>query len=75
MFQVDLFRFPHLVDYRDDFVLGCMTGLGFSDFSKLMKDDLRGDMLYTTVSAGKNTGIETVVKSMNLTSINNLYNE
>ncbi|MEO7316039.1 MAG: phage integrase SAM-like domain-containing protein [Ginsengibacter sp.] len=46
IFQVDLSRYPHLVDYRDDFVLGCMTGLRFSDFSKLMKDDLRGDMLY-----------------------------
>ena len=46
IFQVDLTRYPHLVDYRDDFVLGCMTGLRFSDFSKLMKDDLRGDMLY-----------------------------
>jgi len=29
----------------------------------------------TTVSAGKNAGIENVVKSMNLTSTNNLYNE
>ncbi len=46
IFQVDLSRYPHLVDYRDDFVLGCMTGLRFSDFSKLMKDDLRGDMLF-----------------------------
>ncbi len=46
IFQVDLSRYPHLMDYRDDFVLGCMTGLRFSDFSKLMIDDLRGDMLY-----------------------------
>lgn len=46
IFQVDLSRYPHLLDYRDNFVLGCMTGLRFSDFSKLMKDDLRGDMLY-----------------------------
>ncbi len=46
IFQIDLSLYPHLVDYRDDFVLGCMTGLRFSDFSKLMKDDLRGDMLY-----------------------------
>lgn len=29
----------------------------------------------TTTAAGKNTGIENVVKSMNLTSTNNLYNE
>ena len=29
----------------------------------------------TTASSGKNTGIENVVKSMNLTNSNNLYNE
>ena len=46
MYQVDLSNHLHLMDYRDDFVLGCMTGLRFSDFSKLVKDDLRGDMLY-----------------------------
>jgi len=37
---------PHLINYRNDFVLGCLTGLRFSDFSELMKDDVRKDMLY-----------------------------
>lgn len=46
IYQVDLSKQPHLENYRDDFVLGCMTGLRFSDFSRLMKSDLRGDMLY-----------------------------
>lgn len=46
VYEVDLTKHPHLIDYRNDFVLGCMTGLRFSDFSKLLKEDLRGDMLY-----------------------------
>jgi integrase len=46
IYQVDLSKHPHLIGYRDLFVLGCLTGLRFSDFSLLKKDDLRGDMLY-----------------------------
>ena len=46
LYEVDLTKHPHLIDYRNDFVLGCMTGLRFSDFSKLMKDDLRDVMLF-----------------------------
>ena len=40
IYEVDLTSHPHLESYRDDFVLGCMTGLRFSDFSRLMKNDL-----------------------------------
>jgi len=36
----------NLINYRNDFVLGCLTGLRFSDFSELMQDDVRKDMLY-----------------------------
>jgi integrase len=43
---VDLSDYPHLENYRNDFVLGCLTGLRFSDFSRLDQNDLRGDMLY-----------------------------
>lgn len=46
IYNLDLSNHPHLVNYRNDFVLGCLTGLRFSDFSELMKDDLRKDMLY-----------------------------
>ena len=46
IFMVDLSKHRHLMNYRDDFVLGCMTGLRFSDFSKLVSEDLRDDMLY-----------------------------
>ncbi len=37
---------PYLVEYRDLFVLACLTGLRFSDFSILRPEDLRNGMLY-----------------------------
>jgi integrase len=46
VFRTNLANFPHLVDYRDDTVVGCLTGLRFSDFSKLSETDVRGDLLY-----------------------------
>jgi site-specific recombinase XerD len=46
IYNLDLSNSPHLANYRNDFVLGCLTGLRFSDFSELMKVDLRKDMLY-----------------------------
>jgi hypothetical protein len=46
IYSLDLSSQPHLINYRNDFVLGCLTGLRFSDFSELMKDDLRKDMLF-----------------------------
>ncbi|HEY8658383.1 MAG TPA: site-specific integrase [Hanamia sp.] len=44
--KVDLAKQPHLTNYRNDFVLGCLTGLRFSDFSKIKQDDLRKGMLF-----------------------------
>ena len=38
--------FPHLKNYRNLFVLGCFTGLRFSDFSTLEPGDFRNGMLY-----------------------------
>jgi len=46
MWTVDLSGHPHLIPYRADFVLGCLTGLRFSDFSILEQPDVRGDFLY-----------------------------
>lgn len=46
IYNLDLKEYPHLEEYRDDFVLGCLTALRFSDFSKLEKHDIRGEMLY-----------------------------
>jgi integrase len=46
IYHTDLSKHPHLVPYRKLFVLACLTGLRFSDFSTLQPEDLRGDMLH-----------------------------
>ncbi len=46
IYHLDLSKHPHLISYRNDFILGCLTGLRFSDFSDIIKDDVRKDMLY-----------------------------
>ncbi len=46
IYHTDVTAFPHLKQYRDMFVLACLTGLRFSDFSTLNPEDLRRDMLY-----------------------------
>ena len=43
---LDLTKHPHLILHRDLFVFGCLTGLRFSDLSKLRFEDLRDNMLY-----------------------------
>jgi len=54
IYKVDLSRFPHLIDYRNMFVLGCVTGLRFSDFSTLKLTDVRNGMLHK--KQGKSDG-------------------
>ena len=46
IYGADLSGHPYLTEYRDLFVLACLTGLRFSDFSILQPEDLRNDMLY-----------------------------
>ncbi|MES2329699.1 MAG: phage integrase SAM-like domain-containing protein [Bacteroidota bacterium] len=46
IYHLDLSQTKFLEEYRDDFVLGCLTGLRFSDFSKLQPNDIRGEFLY-----------------------------
>jgi len=46
MYNLELFGHPHLVRFRDLFVLGCMTGLRFSDFSAIRPEDIRKGMLH-----------------------------
>ncbi len=46
IYEADLTAFPYLVEYRNLFVLACLTGLRFSDFSILKPEDLRKGMLY-----------------------------
>lgn len=44
--KTDVTYYPHLQDYKDDMILGCLTGLRFSDFSKIQQEDLRQGMLF-----------------------------
>lgn len=46
IYHTDLSAHPYLIDYRDLFVLGCLSGLRFSDYSTLNYSDLRSGMLY-----------------------------
>lgn len=46
IYDLDLSRHKYLLPYRNDFVLGCLTGLRFSDFAELQQDDIRKDMLF-----------------------------
>lgn len=46
IFTCDLSDYQHLEEYRKLFVLACLTGLRFSDFSSLRPEDLRNNLLY-----------------------------
>lgn len=46
IYQTDLSSHPYLIEYRDLFVLACLTGLRFSDFTTLRPEDLQKGMLY-----------------------------
>jgi len=46
IYHTDLSEYPYLVEYRELFVLACLTGLRFIDFSTLKPEDLRKGMLY-----------------------------
>lgn len=44
--HTNLSNYLFLEKYRDLFVLGCMTGLRFSDFSNIRQEDIRNKRLY-----------------------------
>lgn len=46
IYYTDLSQHQHLIQYRDLFVLGCLTGLRFSDYTSLHYEDVRKGMLY-----------------------------
>lgn len=46
IYKTDLTDVKYLEKYRNYFVLACLTGLRFSDFSTLRLEDLHLDMLY-----------------------------
>lgn len=46
IYTADLSTTPNLGIYRDLFVLACLTGLRFSDFTTLKPEDVRNNLLY-----------------------------
>ena len=46
IYHFDLTANSHLEKYRDLFVLGCLTGFRFSDYSTIKPDEIRNGMLY-----------------------------
>jgi integrase len=46
IYEADLSTNERLMKYRNLLVLGCLTGLRFSDFSQLKPEDMRNEMLY-----------------------------
>lgn len=45
LYEKDLSETPHLERVRDLFVVGCWTGLRFSDFTSIKPENLEGDFL------------------------------
>jgi integrase len=50
IYEVDLSELPQLEKYRDLFIIGCETGLRFSDFSKLRSGHIKGDFIRKKVA-------------------------
>lgn len=46
IYHLDLSNAPHLEKYRDLFVLGCLTGFRFSDYSNIRPEEVRNGMLF-----------------------------
>jgi len=46
IYHLDLSASKHLEKYRDLFVLGCLTGFRFSDYSDIKPEEVRDGMLY-----------------------------
>ncbi len=46
IYHLNLSEKPDLEKYRDLFVLGCLTGFRFSDYSNIKPEEVRGGMLY-----------------------------
>ncbi len=46
LYSGNLTGHPEWTNFRDMFVLGCLTGLRFSDFNRIRSDDIRNGVLY-----------------------------
>lgn len=46
IYHLDLSPYPALIKYRDLFIIGCLTGFRFSDYSTLNRNQLKEGMLH-----------------------------
>lgn len=54
LYELDLSSTPHLERVRDLFIVGCWTGLRFSDFTNIQPKNIDGDLLkITTYKTGE----------------------
>ena len=53
IYKLELYEFPHLERVRDLFVVGCWTGLRFSDFTTIKPQNIEGDFLEIKMFKGK----------------------
>ena len=58
IYHLNLFENPGLIKYRDIFIVGCLTGFRFSDYSTLNRNQLKAGMLHVRQ---KKTGATVVV--------------
>lgn len=73
LWNLDLTRNKNLEQTRDLFVLGCLTGLRYSDYSRIKKDQIDGYKLHVkTVKGGKQ--LEVNVRDPKAQAIINKYN-
>jgi integrase len=55
IYHLDLSGHSHLEKYRDLFVVGCLTGFRFSDYSELRPEEIRDGMLHVIQEKTKAT--------------------
>jgi integrase len=73
LWNLDLSHTKNLEETRDLFLLGCYTGLRFSDYSKIKKEQIDGNKLHVkTVKGGKQLLVS--LKSSNAQAIVDKYN-
>src|SRR5690606_19640824 len=46
LYRLDLSQEPHLETVRDLFIVGCWTGLRFSDFTNISPENIEGDFIH-----------------------------
>lgn len=71
IFDLNLDDNKRLMQYRDSFLIGCYTGLRFSDFSTLTKDNISGDFI--KIKTDKTNAFVVIPINSNLRTILNKY--